>query len=146
MSTTKSFNERSNMPNKKNKPVKPSLTAQDVCVCMHTALRKICSSKITSAAYNLIHLIKNIQPPELDPWVMFGELVAKELRSNKTEPYKAIETAVSCLEDTWFDAQQKATPAFMCGDARTWMYTLLCTLRCFETIDIACMGTYLIDR
>ncbi len=48
----------------------------DACVCMHTALRKCCDSKITSAAYNLIHII-DIRPEKFDAWRILGNLVAE---------------------------------------------------------------------
>ena len=59
-------------PRVEKKAAKPKndLTAYDACVFMHTALRKCCDSKATSAAYNLVHVIGHLNLPEaLNPWV-----------------------------------------------------------------------------
>ncbi len=59
-----------------------TLQVEDACMLMHTAMRKICDSKITSCMYNLVHLIcaANLNE-DLDVWLIFGGEVAANINA-----------------------------------------------------------------
>jgi hypothetical protein len=120
----------------------PPLEGNDACVLMHTALRKACDSKITSAAYNLIHTI-HIEPEKWDPWRMLGALVAKELNAGK-KPVPALESAIARLDNVFMDQVVAYRDKEMVpDDARSMMYALKCTLECFAASDVRGMASYL---
>lgn len=110
----------------------------DVCMCMHTALRKYCDSNITSAAYNLIHLICDSSvKPKHSPWRLLGRLTANRLNAS-VAPIPAVMAAVDNLDDAYFD--HVVTPRRKKGKgwpkgARQWLYALQCTLQCFDESD-----------
>lgn len=54
------------------------MTGDDVCVLMHTALRKACDSKPTTAAYLLIHMIEN-RTGHVNPWPLLGKMLAEQI-------------------------------------------------------------------
>ena len=74
----------------------------DVCIAMHTALRKYCDSDITSAIYNLIHLIHDMKPRKLNAWLILGELVADRLNSQEYTNTEAVYYAIERLCLVWF--------------------------------------------
>jgi hypothetical protein len=122
----------------------PPLDGTDACQLMHTALRKACDSKITSAASNLIHII-HITPEKWNPWRMLGALVAKELNAGK-KPAAALEHAIAKLDDTYMDQvvadrDKEKIPDGACST----MYALKCTLECFSKDDVKGMASYLED-
>lgn len=82
------------MPAKK----KQLMTGSDACVCMHTALRKLCDSRITSAAYNFIHILCDMDElGDLNPWLVLGEFVAEEINKGR-KPYVALTMAAGYLD------------------------------------------------
>lgn len=116
------------------------LDASDVNVCLHTALRKFCDSSITSAAYNLIHLIceANLKPKHC-AWHLLGELVAEQMNAGR-EPLVSIRSAISNLDDQFFERVTKPRrEQGKQGDpksSRLWLHTLQCTLKCFSDGDL----------
>lgn len=127
------------------------MSGADACVLMHTALRKSCDSPITSAAYNLIHMIEEPHiPREHNPWIMFGELVAAAVNAGE-DPTKALGRLVHGrkLEDAW-GAKYYGPPGR--GErpkapdiARVAMYALSCTFRCFTKQDFEGMAVHLVE-
>lgn len=122
------------------------LNGADACIIMHTALRKCCDSKITSAAYHLIQLI-NIEPPEQNAWRILGNMVAKMINMG-LEPLVALRRAVRHLNDEF--CREVVKPANQGGpkeveNARATMHALQCTLECFDETDLQGMAGYLDD-
>ena len=116
------------------------LEGTDVCICLHTALRKYCDSKITSAAYNLIHLICNTKlKPKHCPWHLFGDMVA-EIMSAGQRPLMAVKHSIHHLDDQYFkrviEPRRKKGKSAYPKDARTWLHALQCTLECFDEHDL----------
>lgn len=130
-----------------SKKQKVEMSAEDACVCMHTALRKCCDSKITSAAYNLIHVLcnLNIQPKRYDPWHILGKLVAEKVNSTPPAPPAAALRNVirsGALTDALYEEKRKDEKTFPI-DATSAMWALQCTLQCFAEEDINGMAAYL---
>lgn len=125
------------------KSKKEPLEGFDVCMYLHTALRKSCDSSITSAAYNLIHMI-DFQPRKFDPWWAYGNIVAR-LIQNKKKPLEAAKAAVELLDREFCDVRNKARDAgegFPDGCMQA-MHALKCTLECFDANDWAGFVSYL---
>jgi hypothetical protein len=124
---------------KKREPLGPS----DVCLCMHTALRKVCDSKITSSVYNMVHLVA-IKPEKYDPWRFFGQLVVVRLGAN-APPAFAVRGAHAALEDEFVDVliEAKGAGVEIPREALTWMYALSCAMHCFSARDWEGMASYL---
>ncbi len=125
------------------------LTGADACVCMHTALRKCCDSKITSAAYNLIHMI-NFKPDKFDPWRFFGGLVAERVNHGE-KPASAVQAAIDELSDRFLDQldskENRALPRAELPDgALNALYALRCIFQCFSKGDITAVAAYLGDE
>lgn len=125
---------------------RPPLEAFDVCNFTHTALRKQCDSKITSAAYNLIHLI-DVKPSRFDAWLFYGGLVAEKLRAGMA-PVLAVRQAAETLDDMFFarvirPAREKDER--LPDHAQTIMHALYCTFACFSAGDWEGMAAYLGD-
>jgi hypothetical protein len=131
------------MAKRGEKTKKQQLAPNDACVCMHTALRKCCDSRITSAAYNLIHLI-HIEPSKWNAWVMLGRLVVERMEGGK-KPAEALQEAIERLEDAFYDQAMKSREAGESepDQARSIMYALRCTLECFSPKDIEGMAEFL---
>src|SRR5512135_587904 len=126
---------------------KSQIAGNDACVYMHTALRKVCDSPMTTAAYNLIHLLCSLEfhPNRLDPWRMFGQLVAD--RVNKGEkPAQAAKAANDQLDDLFMDEFCKVRDdkkERLDENCRTSMYTLHSVFRCFTDDEWDRMTSYL---
>jgi hypothetical protein len=124
----------------------PPLDSSDACMLMHTALRKACDSKITSAAYNLIHLIE-LKPDRYNPWLLLGELVADK-RNAGMKPVTALQQSIVAMSDIFQDRLRKARDSTaetvaVPDNARQWMLVLQCTLECFDKNDLEGMASYL---
>jgi hypothetical protein len=113
------------------------------CMAMHTALRKRCDSKITSAAYNIIHLI-DVKPVRFNAWKILGNLVAKRLNQGD-KPLVALKSSHAELEAAFFTVIRQATDKTerIPAEARSSMYALSCTMACFEKKDWEGMSAYL---
>ena len=118
----------------------PELDGNDVCVCLHTALRKYCDSKITSAAYNLIQMICNMKKlkPKANAWTMLGDRIAEMINEGKA-PLSATKIAIRQLDKMFSERvtrprhrKGKRPP----GDSLTVLHALQCTLLCFEDDDL----------
>lgn len=129
-----------------DKPKIPALTPVDACMVMHTALRKCCDSKITSAVYNLVHLIcaMNIKPEQLDPWRLLGELVVEQM-TNDGAPAVALRRAAKKLTDRYMDRYCEARDKGLAlpSEQLCAMHALACSLACFDDKDWAGMAEYL---
>jgi hypothetical protein len=127
---------------KAEKKAKSKLEWEDACMLMHTALRKCCDSKITSAAYNLIHLIKDTS--EWSAWRMLGELVAEYVDEGE-KPTFALTRAIEHLGGVFYErcAAAKQKDEDVPDGARTWLYALLRILECFNEQDVEGMAYYL---
>lgn len=130
----------------KDKLMKKQLDPRDVCIALHTALRKQCSSDTTTAAYYLIHLEqKEKLKKKHDPWRLFGVLVAEQLKL-EAEPVEAVRLSIEQLEDAWYDRvikpradKGKNSPI----QWTNWTYTLLSILKCFDDRDLGGFAYYL---
>ncbi len=114
---------------------------------MHTALRKVCDSKITSSVYNMVHLVE-VKPEKYDPWRYLGQLVADRLNKGE-KPVSALKAAHAELEDKfldlWLEGRRKDydQPCEPPDDARLWMHALSCAMHCFSPEDWEGMASYL---
>jgi hypothetical protein len=135
--------------------IEAKITGGDACVCMHTALRKACDSKITSAVYNLVHLV-DVEPAKYDPWRFLGQLVADRLNEGE-KPVEALKNAHAELEDKFLalvlpeswnksHARERSRNDEPPAEARTWMYALSCAMHCFSKNDWNGMAAYLGDE
>lgn len=139
--TRRSTTEGDPMNDKKIEDIR----GNDVCMCLHTALRKCCDSRITTAAYNLVHLICDSQlPEEYDPWRLYGELVAIELNKphrvvarSKADIQSCAITAAKRLDDTFMGRRAAAREAGVTIPSRctTSLHALVSTLECFDAKD-----------
>lgn len=128
----------------------PKMEGADACMLMHTALRKLCDSHITSALYNFIHMLE-VKPAELDPWRIYGQLVADRITAG-SRPDHAVTDAMEKFEDkmeearkTWRDsgtAGRREIPS----EIHHSFYTLFCIFRCFEKSDWAAMSGFLLEE
>lgn len=122
----------------------------EACVRMHTALRKICDSKITSAAYNLVHLIADRQPAEVNGWRIFGNLVAGNLERN-LDPPAAVRAALGALDGAYEEAvgrwraPEKGASRVEGDHARVALLALRCTFQCFDDADLHGVAGYLAE-
>lgn len=127
-------------------PPRSDLDGSDVCVAIHSALRKVCDSKITSAAYNLIQLIET--PPQLEklnPWILLGKSVADHL-ADGIDPAKALRLAVGGLGDTYYEAlDTMSSRRDDRGNTGDQLRALTCTFQCFTNDDYECAAAYLYD-
>ena len=132
---------------KKNKREK--LEGNDACMLMHTALRKLCDSKITSAAYNLVYLV-DVEPHKFDPWRFFGQLVADHLNERVAHtPANAVKLAIEELDDAYWGnvtGPARERRETIPDDAQTWLHALSCTLQCFDAKDVESMAGFLADE
>jgi hypothetical protein len=131
-------------------PNKQKITGTDACVMMHTALRKCCDSSVTSAMYNVIHIIDIPEP--INPWIMLGNLVAAHIdepagrkSSGRSRGEAALRKAASELDKEFYDqvAKMKREEIVVPSNAAPSMYTLTCLFRLFSEEDWAGMGAYL---
>lgn len=115
----------------------------DACCMMHTALRKCCDSTITSAVYNMIHLV-DVKPTKFCPWHLFGELVADQIVAGYS-PVDAIHNAYSKWKDKFDDiymaAKNKSEP--VPDNVFNWFYSLYCSMGCFSESDWIGMSSFL---
>ena len=121
------------------------ITGSDACVMMHTALRKVCDSKITSSVYNMIHLI-DVKPERFDTWRLLGQLVADRLAKGE-KPVEALRRAHRELENALHErvvAARRGTEEAP-SNATTWLYALSCAMHCFSKEDWEGMASYLGD-
>lgn len=121
------------------------LQGNDVCMMLHTALRKICDSPPTTSVYNLVHLICafNFTPRKFDPWRYYGEQVAL-LINEGADPNEAVRRAHGRIDDfltNLSEAKQKGET--IPDNAQTAAYTLKSALRCFSKDDWLGMAAYL---
>jgi hypothetical protein len=125
---------------------KTKLDYADVCSLMHTALRKCCDSKITSAAYNLVHTI-DIKPEMWDPWRLLGKIVARRMNESGNKPVEALKIGIEHLDDQWQEIAAREWEAHRepPDNARSTMSVLACILKCFDESDLEGMVSYLDD-
>jgi hypothetical protein len=121
----------------------------DVCVAVHTAMRKLCDSKITSAAYNLIHLICAAKlKAKHSPWRLFGAVLAEHLNHDpKVDAANIAKRAANSLDDLYYERiaeprRKEGKDAYPEG-TRNWLHALQCTLQCFDEDDWAAAVAYL---
>lgn len=126
-----------------------SLDGSDVCVSIHTALRKCCDSKTTTAAYNLIHLITGAEESlvnYLNPWLMFGDRVAYWLAAQMS-PKEAWGHAIEELDERWRDKllerMSKGMSPSDYSREKTYLYTLLPLFQSFSEREIEGAVTFL---
>lgn len=117
---------------------KQMMFPEDACMLVHSALRKVCYSPATSAAYNVIHLI-NVKPRALDPWVLFGLCVADAINKSEGEiDGDDLKSIAAELNDTWFEVREKrekkGLPADS-GNGVTSLYALTGIFRLFSEKD-----------
>lgn len=128
------------------KPSAPKPEPMDpyyACQLMHTALRKLCDSAITSAMYNVIQLVE-VEPEEMNAWVTYGKLVAQQVNAGikKTQACKAAMAGLlATVEDHFFKDRSKEPPK----DARSALYAIHSILRCFGEGDWIGMAGFLSD-
>ena len=124
------------------------MTGGNACISMHTALRKVCDSHITSAAYNFITLI-DVKPIALDPWRIFGRLVAQKIvQDPKRLPTLILQEAHRELEDELHrvvDSHLKINST-QPKNLTLIFNTLNCIFKCFTQADWDCMAAYLSER
>lgn len=139
------------MANPKKQQKHPQkLEASDACMLMHTALRKVCDSPITSATYNLIHLLsalpKEDVPVRFDPWLIFGALVVEQLpRGSRSF---AAREAISKFSDRFEEVCDRARAdghrvTETAPRARIAFFALNSMLSCFDSGDIEGLAAYL---
>lgn len=116
-----------------------NMDGPEACSLIHTALRKCCDSKITSAAYNVIRMIET--PRRLDgvnPWRLLGTAVAKRLDEG-AKPVVALRAAIDHLDDDYYDELEKMPYSEREG-ARSktidQLHALQCTFQCFSKDDL----------
>lgn len=118
----------------------------DVCVCIHTALRKACDSPETSLLYNLIHMVSDL-PVTMDPWRFFGAQIAEVLNKGKenrlTKPGLVIRNVAAQLDDSWFDTFHKLPHNADYDRCRVAAKTLYCALKLCDDGDFEAMAAYL---
>ncbi len=132
------------------------LEGNDACIAMHTALRKCCDSPITSAAYNLVHLVCGMDfgSDEQDPWRIYGRLVADsingvyERKEKLLNPYIPCKLNIEKLEDAFHELQVRLrkNDARLPDNAREALYALTGVFKCFDTEDWQGMASYLGDE
>lgn len=120
------------MENRKDKPV-PELPWEECGAAMHTALRKVCDSKITSLAYNVVRLVDA-------GWSAYARLVAAELAAG-SQPVAAAKTAAAKLDH--LDERQEGNEWLTKEKARSEQMALVCTFALFTPIDWECFAAYL---
>lgn len=116
------------------------LEGHDVCCLIHTALRKCADSPITTAAYNLIHVI-HVKSERFDPWLMFGTMVAERLQD--MTPQEAFAHALEGFDDRFFSLADHSSD--YPDGCRHLAWALEGVLRCFSKADIAAAAAYLED-
>lgn len=129
------------------------IEGNDVCVMVHTALRKCCDSPITSAAYNLIHLIcgMTFEPDEFDPWRLYGKVVAESITPTTSDAQLGLlcKHGVERLEEAFRQLEEKRRNSSSSGresapsNAREALNTLVRVFRCFDRNDWDAMASYL---
>lgn len=124
------------------------ITREDACMMMHTALRKCCDSKPTSVMYNAIHLIcaLEIKPRNLDPWLVFGELVAEIVNTSRTRIVGGdVKDAANKLDDAWWERNKKRKERDRPSpdNAQPSMYMMTSVFRMFDANDWDGMAAYL---
>ena len=141
-----------NEPAEDNTPKEttPEWDGSDVCVAIHTAMRKYCDTPITTAAYNLIHLICEAKlKAKHSPWRLFGDSIAEHLNHNpEVDVANIAKRAANSLDDLYFKhiaapRRKEGKDAFPKG-VRHWLYALQGTLRCFDESDWAGAVEYLV--
>lgn len=116
-----------------------TMDGSEACALIHTALRKCCDSKITSAAYNVIRMIET--PRHLDrvnPWRLLGKAVAKRLDED-AKPVVALRAAVDHLLDDYYDELDKMPYSEREGARNKTidqLHALQCTFQCFSKDDL----------
>ncbi len=123
-----------------------TIEGTDVCVCIHTALRKACDSPETSLLYNLIHMVSDL-PPTMDPWRFFGAQIAEALNARKPDDklklWVVIDKVARRLDDSWFDTFHKLPHNADYDRCRVAAKTLYCALKLCDEDDFAGMAAYL---
>jgi hypothetical protein len=122
---------------------KTEMDGSYACEAMHTALRKCCDSKITSAVYNIIRLI-DVAPVRFDAWRMLGALVAKKVNQGHT-PLDALRTSHAELEASFYAVVRQAHDKAerVPTEAHSSLYALSCAMACFKKEDWQGMAAYL---
>jgi len=135
-----------------------NIEGNDACVMMHTALRKCCDSKITSAAYNVIHLLceMDFKPYKFHPWRVYGALVAERMASPPLKPGLAkglkldcgasiLKRAATDLDDRFHAVLREAKEKreTVPDNCRSALHALTCVLACFDDKDWCGMAAYL---
>lgn len=145
------------MPELSELESREEITGDDCCVAIHTALRKCCESKITTATYNLVFLIGDLKlPARWDPWLAFGKLVARRINANAAAGEQV--SAVVCRDAIQYAIGQLEAPfTKLRSIAREKnrvipeghhhaLYALRYTLQCLRPDDIESMAALLVEE
>lgn len=125
------------------------------CGMMHTALRKVADSPITTVAYQIIHMIcdSRITPRKFDPWLLFGQLVADgvnecaERGEELVNPYIICKLRADRIEQVFYE-RVKAHRAKVDGEwhepamSHHALYALTRTFKLFKREDWEAMAHY----
>lgn len=128
------------MPKTKNKyPWLEYREADELGGALHTALRKACDSKPTSAMWNLIYVCDN-------GWLWYLEQFFKRLQKAKTHDgvIDAAKRAASCTSMTASEAEYTKIPSEPEG-IRHEVYSLICVLDLFDERDWEGFVAYLVE-
>lgn len=66
------------------------LNPSDVCASLHVALRKACDSTVTSALWNLIHVLDD---DVMHAWIEVGKAIVEELNAGSV-PKEALRSVI----------------------------------------------------
>ncbi len=111
------------MPASKAKTKKLNIDRDVLGECLHTALRKLCDSPATSAAWNLIYLAD-------DAWKHYLDLAAKNLKG-------------MTADDAWHGLRKAAEEMEYHG--KHGYAALYCIFKCFDENDWEGFSGYLSD-
>jgi hypothetical protein len=126
------------------KKTKTKMTGGEACGLMHTALRKICDSKATTAMYNVVHLICDARVP-LSAWNLLGKLVAEGLneveKPTSSVASRILVEAVARLGDVWDEDRARTA-----SDATHQLHAMTSIFSLFSKADFDGMAAFLSDE
>jgi hypothetical protein len=94
-----------------NKTCIVTATRKDLGLLLHTALRKLCNSRVTSAAYNVIHLLVD---HDRESWSVHLNAVWDELESRKPKTPEEVRDAVKIASTQRMGCVSAGTNALYC--------------------------------
>lgn len=108
----------------------------DLAAPLHTALRKCCDSKPTSALWNLIYVCD-------DGWGWYLEQFHKRLKKAETEEgvIRAAKKAATCTDLSTAEGEYEVVPDGM----RHEVYGLLCVMAMFDEHDWAGFISFIVE-